>query len=154
MRRARGYLFFILTIPAAGAVYVPWLILAATGATIQPSGWPGAGLIVVGLAIEVWCFWTFAVAGRGTPAPWDPPKRVVAEGPFRWVRNPIYIGAFIVVLGESWLFLSVPLLVYAILVALGIHVVVIAYEEPRLRERFGAEYEEYLRNVPRWIPRP
>jgi protein-S-isoprenylcysteine O-methyltransferase Ste14 len=77
----------------------------------------------------------------------------VAVGPYRWVRNPIYIGAFLIVTGEAWLFVSVPLLAYDLALGLGFHLLVVAYEEPSLRRRFGEEYERYRRAVPRWVPR-
>jgi protein-S-isoprenylcysteine O-methyltransferase Ste14 len=79
---------------------------------------------------------------------------VVATGPHRWVRNPIYIAALLVVLGQAWLFMSLPLLAYAGAMALCCHLFVIGYEEPALRRRFGSAYLEYRRAVPRWIPRP
>jgi len=78
---------------------------------------------------------------------------VVATGPHRWVRNPIYISALLVVLGQAWLFLSLPLLGYAGAMALCCHLFVIGYEEPALRRRFGSAYLKYRRTVPRWIPR-
>jgi protein-S-isoprenylcysteine O-methyltransferase Ste14 len=86
--------------------------------------------------------------------PWDAPRRFVAVGPYRWVRNPIYISAFLVVLGEAWLFVSPPLLAYAGAMMVVSHLFVIGYEEPTLRRRFGETYNEFLRTVPRWIPRP
>jgi protein-S-isoprenylcysteine O-methyltransferase Ste14 len=78
----------------------------------------------------------------------------VAEGPYRWVRNPIYIAALLVVVGEAWLFLSLPLLLYAGALAVSVHLFVIGYEEPTLRRRFGDEYAAYQRHVRRWVPRP
>lgn len=90
----------------------------------------------------------------GTPGPWDAPRRVVAVGPYRWVRNLIYVAALLVVVGECWLFVSLPLLAYAGAVAIFFHLFVIAYEEPTLRRSFGETYAEYRRTVPRWIPRP
>jgi protein-S-isoprenylcysteine O-methyltransferase Ste14 len=78
-------------------------------------------------------------------------RRFVAVGPYRWVRNPIYIATVLVLVGEAWLFLSLPLLVYAVLAAIGCHLFVVLYEEPTLRKRFGVEYELYRRNVRRWI---
>jgi protein-S-isoprenylcysteine O-methyltransferase Ste14 len=152
MRRALGYLLFILVIPGTGGVYLPLVILAGSGAT-EPLAWPGGVLIGLGVLLDVWCFWVFVAAGRGTPSTWDPPRRVVAVGPYRLVRNPIYIGAGLILAGEAWLFLSLPLLVYAIVLALGFHLLVVGYEEPTLRRRFGQEYEDYLRSVPRWFPR-
>ena len=91
--------------------------------------------------------------GGGTPGPWDAPSRVVAAGPYRWVRNPIYLAALLIVLGEAWLFLSLALLAYAGAMAVVFHLFVIGYEEPMLRRRFGSAYLEYQRMVPRWIPR-
>ena len=78
----------------------------------------------------------------------------MAVGPYRWVRNPIYVAALLVVAGEAWLFLSLPLLLYAGGLAVGVHLFVIGYEEPTLRRRFGNEYLAHRRHVRRWIPRP
>jgi protein-S-isoprenylcysteine O-methyltransferase Ste14 len=104
------------------------------------------------VALYVWCVWNFAALGGGTPGPWDAPSRVVAAGPYRWVRNPIYIAALLVVLGEAWLFMSLPLLAYAGLMAACFHLFVTGYEERTLARRFGPAYQEYRRTVPRWIP--
>jgi protein-S-isoprenylcysteine O-methyltransferase Ste14 len=152
-RRALGYLLFVLVVPGTGGVYLPWLVLTGGGAMPQPTAWPGAALIGAGLVLDLWCFWVFLTVGRGTPATWDAPRRVVAVGPYRWVRNPIYIGALLAVTGGAWLFLSLPLVVYTIVLALGFHLLVVAYEEPTLQARFGEEYESFRRSVPRWIPR-
>lgn len=81
------------------------------------------------------------------------PRRVVAHGPYRWVRNPIYLAALLVVLGEAGLFGSLRLLAYAGVLAACFHVFVTGYEEPALRRRFGPAYLAYRRAVPRWIPR-
>src|SRR5262249_30039799 len=81
-------------------------------------------------------------------------SRVVAAGPYRWVRNPIYIAALLVVLGEAWLFMSLPLLAYAGLMAACFHLFVTGYEERTLARRFAPAYQEYPRTVPRWIPHP
>ena len=85
---------------------------------------------------------------------WDPPRRFVAVGPYRWVRNPMYISTLLVVVGEAWLFRSLPLLAYAGAMAIFFQVFVIGYEEPTLRRRFRETNSEYRRTVPRWIPRP
>ncbi len=105
------------------------------------------------MVLYLWCAWAFAAVGLGTPGPWDAPRRVVAVGPYRFVRNPIYLAALLVVLGEAWLFLSIPLLLYAVTIAVGCHLFVIGYEEPTLAARFGAEYQAYRRAIPRWLPR-
>ena len=147
-------LLFTFVVPGAGGVLIPWLILTRGGATPEPVAWYAGVLIAAGVALYLACLWVFASVGRGTPGPWDAPRRVVAVGPYKWVRNPIYISALLVVAGEAWLFLSLPLLVYAGAMALFCHLFVISYEEPTLRRRFGETYAEYLRTTPRWIPRP
>jgi protein-S-isoprenylcysteine O-methyltransferase Ste14 len=91
--------------------------------------------------------------GDGTPGPWDAPARVVAVGPYRRVRNPIYLAALLVVLGEAWLFMSAAVLVYAGAMAVCFHLFVLGYEERTLRRRFGDSYAEYQRTVPHWVPR-
>jgi protein-S-isoprenylcysteine O-methyltransferase Ste14 len=147
-------LLFTVIVPGAVSVYVPWLILTAGGAVPEPSVWPA--VIVIGLcaALYLWCLWLFATLGRGTPGPWDAPRRFVAVGPYRWVRNPMYLAVFLVVAGEALLCRSVPLLIYLGAVAIGVHLFVVGYEEPTLAERFGDSYEAYRRRVPRWSPRP
>jgi protein-S-isoprenylcysteine O-methyltransferase Ste14 len=147
-------LLFTIVVPGAGGVYVPWLILTRHGASPAPAAWYAAPVIVIGISLYLSCVWAFAVAGQGTPGPWDAPRRFVAAGPYRWVRNPIYIAALLIVSGEAWLFLSVDLLLYAGGLAVAFHLLVIGYEEPRLRARFGEEYDAYRRTVSRWIPRP
>ena len=122
--------------------------------TPQPVVWPAGVLIITGAALYFWCLWLFATVGRGTPGPWDAPRIFVATGPYRWVRNPIYIGAMLVIAGETLLFLSLPLVLYGAVAAIIVHLFVISYEEPTLRRKFGETYIEYLRTVPRWIPRP
>ncbi len=147
-------LLFTFVVPGLGGVYAPWWILTHDGTTSHPLVWPALAVIAVGTALYFWCLWEFAAVGRGTPGPWDAPRRVVADGPYRWVRNPIYIAALLVVVGEAWLFLSLPLLLYAGALAVSVHLFVIGYEEPTLRRRFGDEYAAYQRHVRRWIPRP
>jgi protein-S-isoprenylcysteine O-methyltransferase Ste14 len=146
-------LLFTIVVPGAGAVWLPWWILTRANPAAVPVAWPAVAVIALGAALYLWCVWVFAVVGRGTPGPWDAPRRVVATGPYRWVRNPIYLGALLVVLGEAWLFLSLPLLGYAAAMAVVFHLFVIGYEERTLRRRFGDAYLEYRRTVPRWFPR-
>ena len=147
-------LVFTIVVPGLGGVWVPAWILARHGGTVTPVGWAAVLVIAAGAALYVWCVWNFATVGRGTPGPWDAPSRVVAAGPYRWVRNPIYLAALLVVLGEAWLFLSPWLLAYAGIMAVFFHLFVTGYEERVLRRRFGGAYLEYRNSVPRWIPRP
>ncbi len=144
---------FSIVVPGAGGVYVPWLILTRHGAFPAPAAWYAIAVIAVGVALYCWCVWAFAAIGRGTPGIWDAPRLVVAAGPYEWVRNPIYIAALLIVSGEAWLFLSAAVLLYSAALAVAFHLLVIGYEEPRLRARFGEPYETYRRTVHRWVPR-
>ncbi|HTQ90642.1 MAG TPA: isoprenylcysteine carboxylmethyltransferase family protein [Streptosporangiaceae bacterium] len=144
---------FTLVVPGLGAVWLPWRLLTRNGGTPTAAAWVAVPVIVAGAAVYVWCVWNFATVGGGTPGPWDAPRRVVARGPYRWVRNPIYLAALLVVLGEAWLFTSPRLLAYAAAMAFCFHLFVIGYEERTLARRFGPAYLEYRHAVPRWIPR-
>ncbi len=154
MNLAIRNLLFTVVVPGLGAGLAPWWILMRGAELPVPVVWPALPLILLGVALYLWCLWLFAKIGQGTPNPWDAPRRFVAVGPYRWVRNPIYISALLVVLGEAWLFLSLPLMLYAGGMAIGFHLFVIGYEEPTLRQRFGNSYESYLQSVPRWMARP
>lgn len=142
---------FTLVVPASVVVYVPVGLGGSPGSPIQVL--LGTLVIAMGLALAAWCFYGFAVRGRGTPAPWDPPRRLVTTPPYRHVRNPMYLGILLVLLGEAALFGSLALLVWSIVVAAAFHLAVTLYEEPGLHERFGGEYDRYLAEVPRWLPR-
>lgn len=137
-------------------VFIPGRILARVG--IQPVDVVGipeiAGLViaVLGLALALTCILTFAFVGRGTPAPFDPPRTLVIAGPYRFVRNPMYIGAGTALLGAALFYRSLALASYALLFLLITHLFVLLYEEPHLRRVFGQSYEDYLRTVHRWIP--
>src|SRR5262249_32983359 len=98
-------------------------------------------------------FATFVVSGRGTPLIIDPPKQFVAAGPYKYVRNPIYIGQVILLAGLGLYLSSISILVFAVLWFGVVHLFVLYYEEPGLKKKFGAPYEEYLNRVWRWIPR-
>ena len=113
----------------------------------------GAILIIVGVPGLVDSFARFALQGLGTPAPIAPPQNLVVTGLYRYVRNPIYIAVVAVILGQAILFGDWRLMIYGGLMWLAFHVFVLAYEEPVLAQSFGAEYEDFRANVPRWIPR-
>ncbi len=121
-----------------------------------PSWLPAAGvaLMVLGLALALACVATFVVRGKGTPAPFDAPREFVAGGPYRWVRNPMYIGAFLALVGYALCGGSLAALGVAFLLLAAAHVFVVLYEEPALESRFGTSYLAYKRSTPRWIPRP
>jgi protein-S-isoprenylcysteine O-methyltransferase Ste14 len=107
----------------------------------------------IGATLALWCILTFAVIGRGTPAPFDPPRRLVVRGPYRYVRNPMYLGASCALVGAALYYQSAALLTYAGVFLLITHVFVVSYEEPTLRQAFGEDYHAYCREVRRWWPR-
>jgi len=113
----------------------------------------GLVLIFFGAMIYAWSAWTFTFIGKGTPAPFDPPKELVVKGPFRYVRNPIYVFVIIVLVGEAILLQNSAAIIYAALAIFFLHLWVVFYEEPTLRERFEKPYEAYCAAVPRWFPR-
>jgi len=110
-------------------------------------------LWLIGGIVLLWSFWNFLHEGGGTPAPVDPPKELVAVGFYRYVRNPMYVGILAAILGHFLWFEYWNLLIYAVIVFIAFNTFVTYYEEPTLKKKFGAAYEDYLRKVPRWIPR-
>jgi protein-S-isoprenylcysteine O-methyltransferase Ste14 len=150
----RGLLYAAL-IPGTVVVLIPRLIVGSWGRYPAGSGpWYLAGLamIAAGGSILVWCIWDFAWQGRGTLAPVDPPRELVVRGLYRYVRNPMYLGALIALGGQVIVSRSTALFWYAVGWFLAVHLFVVFYEERTLRRRFGAAYEEYSRTVHRWVP--
>ena len=148
-------LIFTVFVPGFWTVMMPYWLLPR-GARLDVRGLGGAGwlLIAAGIALYFACaFWGFAIRGKGTPLPLDPPKRLVIEGPYRVVRNPMYWSVAFVMLGEAAVFHSVALLQLLAAFAVGVILFVLSIEEPGLKAKFGPEYEEYCRRVPRWLPR-
>src|SRR5271167_2917352 len=137
-----------------------WLLPQWLGFRVEMVGaahwrWLAALPSVLGFAVALRCIWDFGWTGRGTPAPVAPPKRLVVVGFYRYVRNPMYEG-----FAGGWIGLWVvfgqadPVAIAAVVaVALAVHLFIVFYEEPTLRRKFGAAYEEYCRNVDRWWPR-
>jgi ADP-ribose pyrophosphatase YjhB (NUDIX family) len=108
--------------------------------------------MIVGIAILAWCFAGFIVEGEGTPAPYEPPHRLVTGRLYGWMRNPMYVAVTSILVGEAIFYGSVALLLWAAVAWIVFHSFVILYEEPTLRRRFGAAYESYTEHVPRWLP--
>jgi len=147
-------LLFTIFVPGTVAILMPRWILG--GFTMPPSGvlnWIGGIVFLTGVAVYLRCAWEFAVHGLGTPAPIAPTKFLVTTALHRYVRNPMYIGVAIAILGEAAFFRSVHVAEYAVVMLLIAHTFVVLYEEPTLQRQFGESYEEYRRTVPRWIPR-
>lgn len=151
-----AFLFFFIA-PGTVVGLLPWWI--SRGRMGPPFlGVPGVrilGLILIaaGLVPLLESFVRFVLKGLGTPAPVFPARHLVVGGFYRYVRNPMYVGVFAIILGEALLSGSRPLLTYAFLVWLGFFLFVLLYEEPTLRRSFGAEYANFCRHVPRWLPR-
>jgi len=114
----------------------------------------GYAVAALGASIYVVCAREFATRGRGTPAPYDPPRELVVSGLYRWVRNPMYVGIVTILCGEALVFGSRTILIYAGCLAAGFHVRVVGFEEPVLKRLFGDSFVRYRQAVPRWIPRP
>jgi protein-S-isoprenylcysteine O-methyltransferase Ste14 len=137
-------------------VYVPARLLSRFGvaspAAIEAPQIAGLMIGTAGAALALWCVFTFAFAGRGTPAPFDPPRRLVVRGPYRFVRNPMYAGAVLALSGAALFYRSLALLGYAALFLVTAHLFVAFYEERVLGQTFGQEYEAYRGRVGRWWP--
>jgi protein-S-isoprenylcysteine O-methyltransferase Ste14 len=137
-------------------IYLPTRALSWSG-IVRPTtmGVPQeAGMIVAGagMLIALSCIFTFVSIGRGTPAPFDPPRRLVIQGPYRFVRNPMYIGAGLALAGAALFYQAISVLIYAGVFVLISHLFVVLYEEPTLAATFGPDYGAYCRSVRRWLP--
>ena len=149
-------LVWTVALPGMVAGYVPWRYVGLAHATISgrdPIQWVGLVLVVLGAGVLATCIWEFARSGRGTLAPVDPPKHLVVEGLYRYVRNPMYVGVTTILLGELAIAQTSALAVYCACWLVAVNLFIIGYEEPTLRRQFGASYEEYTKSVRRWIPR-
>src|SRR5579871_2885106 len=145
---------FTIVVPGTVAVYIPMRLVGGYSRP-QPGllTWVGVMCTVVGAAIYFRCAWEFAVRGLGTPAPIAPTKFLVTTALHRYIRNPMYVGVALAIVGEAVIFRSLHVAEYAAGMLLIAHTFVVLYEEPTLSRQFGESYEEYRRNVPRWIPR-
>jgi protein-S-isoprenylcysteine O-methyltransferase Ste14 len=150
-------LVFTLLVPGTVGVLVPhYLVTESGGSQSLPAlSWRWVGLlpVVAGGCIYLVCAWHFAVTGLGTPAPIDMPRKLVVRGPYRFVRNPMYVGVAWFVVGQAVLFRSWAVLAYIASIWMVADLFVVFYEEPTLGRKFGAQYEEYGRRVARWLPR-
>jgi len=148
-------LLFTIIVPGTVTVLLPAWIRSSdsTALPLGPLRYLGLFPILAGISIYAWCAWDFTFAGKGTPAPIDPPKELVVRGLYRWLRNPMYVGVTSILVGEAWLFASPRLMAYAAVVPMIFHLTVVLYEEPTLRGQFGEVYERYCLTVPRWVPR-
>jgi protein-S-isoprenylcysteine O-methyltransferase Ste14 len=145
---------FLILAPGVVAGYIPlFLLLSGTQINTGIFSYLAWLLSPPGIWIVIWCFIDFVFKGKGTPAPIDPPKELVVSGFYNYVRNPMYAGILLILAGHFLWFGYWSLLIYLVIVFAAFHAFVTLYEEPHLRRRFGAAYEEYLKRVPRWLPR-
>ena len=145
---------FIVVVPGSVAGWIPWYA-AGSPPLVPRAGSPLATLaalmVIAGWTVLLICAREFARAGRGTPAPYDPPRSLVTSGLYRFTRNPMYVGVVTAILGQALWFHSRVAVYYGIAMALAFHVTILVYEEPRLAKVFGERYLEYKKSVPRWI---
>jgi protein-S-isoprenylcysteine O-methyltransferase Ste14 len=149
-------IIFTIVVPGTATIWLPRDVLGLWGDVSRPpwAVWHVAAvvLIAIGFAVYARCVWDFAARGRGIPAPIDHPKQLVVTGLYRYVRNPMYVGVLLVMLGEALFFRSLPLLEYTLICLAIVHTVILVYEEPNLRRKFGSSYDDYAAAVGRWIP--
>jgi protein-S-isoprenylcysteine O-methyltransferase Ste14 len=145
-----------MLLPGVFAGYVPWRFFGLGAVRLDllhPIHLVGLACVALGAVLLVMCIWEFARRGRGTLAPVDAPRRLVVQGLYRYVRNPMYLSVTTIVLGELLLTRSSALLLYWMVWFTMVNLFVIGYEEPTLRRRFGSSYESYTQQVGRWLPR-
>jgi len=140
--------FVLIYLPAR---FLSWSGIVAPANTGAPQV-AGMTMVTIGTVIALWCVFTFVFIGKGTPAPFDPPRKLVIRGPYRFVRNPMYIGAGMTLGGAALFYQSLSISIYTGLFFLITHLFVLLYEEPTLQRTFGTEYEVYFRRVRRWWP--
>jgi protein-S-isoprenylcysteine O-methyltransferase Ste14 len=151
-------LLFTIFVPGTVGVWIPYRIGGSDElcmslqhtSTLRPAS--GISLFAIGSLIYLWCAWDFSVKGLGTPAPIDAPKRLVVNGLYRFVRNPMYLGVAYLISAQSIARSSLAIFYYLLFFLLCAHLFTVFYEEPHLRRVFGEQYEDYCRQVPRWTP--
>ena len=146
-----------IVVPGVAVILVPYWILRATGELNGPRigllETVAIALALLGAVMVVWVSVAFVTRGKGTPVPVAPPEVLVAEGLYRFVRNPMYVGALLALVAEALLFRSAWILLYAGFLGLALHTFTVLLEEPDLERRFGESYRAYKERTPRWIPR-
>src|SRR5258706_3343016 len=146
-------LFFVLLLPGTVAGYIPFSLLRSGNLLRVPdlglASVCAAVIAITGALVLLRCVWDFFAAGKGTLAPINPPRFLVVQGLYRFTRNPMYNGVIALILGEAWLFGSVALAEYALVVLIFFHLFVVFYEEPTLESQFGESHRSYRPSVPR-----
>lgn len=149
-------LLFLVLVPGTVAGLIPSLLMAGALGPLFDLGvarYVAVPCWIVGFGMLLWCMWDFVWTGHGTPAPLDPPTRLVARGLYHMVRNPMYVGVGTILCGHLLWFPTGWLLAYTGAILLAFHLFVVLYEEPVLTRQFGDQYRQYCQRVPRWIPK-
>ena len=139
-----------VALPGMVAFAIPVAIGVSSGRPVR-HGVIGATIVTLGTLLLLWCVREFYVAGRGTLAPWDPPRHLVTTGPYGISRNPMYAGVITILVGWCVRWYSLPLMIYTALCAIGFHLRIVLSEEPWAARRFGAVWSAYRARVPRWL---
>jgi protein-S-isoprenylcysteine O-methyltransferase Ste14 len=145
-------LFAFLVLPGIVAFVFPLLLLAPS--SLSPLSTSGAVVVAAGIVLLLWCVGEFYVNGKGTLAPWSPPRHLVTTGLYRFSRNPMYVGVIVILIGWAIGFRSPDLAIYAVVVAIAFHLRVRSHEEPWLERTFGDAWRRYKAAVPRWFGLP
>ena len=144
-------LLFTVLLPGTVAVYLPMIIAKPQYPISQINLYFSIPFFLTGLGIYLWCAWDFASFGKGTPAPIDPPQKLVVHGLYSYSRNPMYVGVLTFILGWVVLNWEIKLFVYGLVVWLVFNLFIVYYEEKHLLSVFGSEYQEYCQRVSRWL---
>lgn len=151
-----GTLAFLFVVLPVFFVVIPYVILSSAGLgyrfDVGAVRYIGLVPIALGIGIYLWCSHNFVFLGRGTPLHFTPIENLVVTGLYRYVRNPMYIGALLIVAGEALLFQSFGLIIYALASFGVLHLFILHFEEPHLAQKFGDMYIRYCKQVGRWIP--
>jgi protein-S-isoprenylcysteine O-methyltransferase Ste14 len=151
-----GALIYLFLLVPFFIIWIPYEILSASGHDIEFNNgvFQHVGLVFIALGVVayIWCSGSFVFYAKGTPIPFTPTKELVVTGLYKYVRNPLYIAGMLVLLGETLLFLSKGIFIYT-LIMFGVFNIHVLMEENHLEDTFGKKYEQYRKDVPRWIPR-
>ncbi|MCG2725248.1 MAG: isoprenylcysteine carboxylmethyltransferase family protein [Elusimicrobia bacterium] len=162
----KSFIIAILLLPGPVLVFVPCIILLFTKENVYPANfflnlfskydsfmWLSLPFFIAGLILIFTTVKLFLTKGEGTPATWNPPKKLIVKGPYKYVRNPMITGALLILIGESLFFGSYPLALWTLLFFIMNVIYFPFFEEKTLEKKFGKKYTDYQNNVPRWLPR-
>ena len=155
--RAIKTIIATILVPGTACFLIPYFILKAANTSLNPT----IGILKVfailaaafGTGMVIWVSTAFVRLGKGTPVPIEPPTRLVISGLYRYIRNPMYTGALLIILAEALYFNAINIVIYAGVLWAIFQALLVVYEEPQLKRRFGIAYEDYLASVPRWLPK-